>query len=79
VFTWDAPYVRIAFWNKFGTPPGYLARTGDQYGAWSLWWIDPDKDAKLKQALGNPSIKLDVGQTDDHYWTDFAKTHPFAQ
>ena len=79
VLTWDSPNVRIAFWNKFGSPAGYLSRTGDQYGTWSLWWDDPDKDAKLKQALNNPSIKLDVEPTDDRYWVDYGKTHPFSQ
>ena len=24
-------HIRIAYWNKFGTPPGYLPRTGDSY------------------------------------------------
>jgi microcin C transport system substrate-binding protein len=76
---WTAPFTRIAFWNKFGTPPGYLTRTGDSYTAHLLWWVDPDKDAKLKEALRNSSVKLEVGQTDDHYWDDYAKTHQPAQ
>ncbi len=32
VLLWDAPYTRVIYWNKFGTPPGYLTRTGDYYG-----------------------------------------------
>jgi microcin C transport system substrate-binding protein len=76
---WTAPFTRIAFWNKFGTPPGYLARTGDSYTAHSLWWVDPNKDAKLQNALRNSSVKLDVGTTDDHYWDDYAKDHPAKQ
>ena len=29
VLLWYAPSTRIAYWNKFGIPPGYLPRTGD--------------------------------------------------
>jgi microcin C transport system substrate-binding protein len=76
---WTAPFTRIAFWNKFGTPSGYLTRTGDAYTAHQLWWVDPDKDAKLKRALGDSSVKLEVGQTDDHYWDEYAKAHPPAK
>jgi microcin C transport system substrate-binding protein len=76
---WTAPFTRIAFWNKFGAPPGYLTRTGDTYTAHQLWWLDPDKDAKLKRALGDSSVKLEVGQTDDHYWDEYAKAHPPAK
>ncbi|MGA7792271.1 MAG: extracellular solute-binding protein [Candidatus Acidiferrales bacterium] len=79
VLHWTAPFTRIAFWNKFGAPPGYLTRTGDTYTAHQLWWVDPDKDAKLKRALGDSSVKLEVGQTDDHYWDEYAKAHPPAK
>jgi microcin C transport system substrate-binding protein len=76
---WTAPFTRITFWNKFGTPPGYLTRTGDSYTAHVLWWVDPNKDNKLKEALRNSSVKLEVGTTDDHYWDEYAKTHQPAQ
>jgi microcin C transport system substrate-binding protein len=76
---WTAPFTRIAFWNKFGTPPGYLTRTGDSYTAHALWWVDPDKDAKLQKALRDSSVKLEAGPSDDHYWDDYAKGHPAKQ
>jgi microcin C transport system substrate-binding protein len=79
VLLWDAPYVRIAYWNRFGTPPGYLSRTGDQYAVQQMWWIDPDREAKLKDALGHSSVKLEVGTTDNHYWDEYAKTHQPTQ
>ena len=79
ILHWTAPFTRIAYWNKFGTPPGYLTRTGDSYTAHAMWWVDPDKDAKLKNALRDSSIKLEVGTTDDHYWDDYAKDHPAKQ
>jgi microcin C transport system substrate-binding protein len=75
VLFWESPYVRIAFWNKFGTPTGYLSRFGDYTDMPGLWWIDPAKDAALKQALANNG-KLPVGPVDDTYWLDYAKQHP---
>jgi microcin C transport system substrate-binding protein len=76
---WYAPFSRVIYWNKFGTPPGYLSRIGDYSGAFSgagipqLWWIDPAKQNKLEQALRDSSIKLDVGPTEDRYWLEQAK------
>ncbi|MCZ6751735.1 MAG: extracellular solute-binding protein [Acidobacteria bacterium] len=74
---WSAPFSRLVYWNKFGTPPGYLSRTGDYFGSGTgpglpqMWWIDPAKDAKLQQALRDPSLKLEVGPTEDRYWIEF--------
>ena len=59
ILLWSAPSVSIAYWNKFGMPPGTLARAGDEFTTYPLWWLDPDKDAKLQQALRDSSIKLD--------------------
>jgi microcin C transport system substrate-binding protein len=73
ILLWDAPYTRIIYWNKFGTPPGYVTRTGDYYGIYQLWWADPGKDSQLQAALRNQSLKLDVGPTDDRYWLDYEK------
>jgi len=74
VLLWDAPFTRLAYWNKFGTPPGYLTRTGDYYTAHQLWWIDPAKYAQLQKALRDPSMKMEVGPTDNRYWLDYDKT-----
>jgi microcin C transport system substrate-binding protein len=76
---WYAPFTRVLYWNKFGTPPGYLSRSGDFLGSSGgpgipqLWWIDPAKQSKLEQALRDPSMKLEVGPTEDRYWLDIAK------
>jgi len=37
------------------------------------------KDAKLQKALRDSSVKLEAGPTEDHYWDEYAKTHPFAE
>lgn len=79
ILLWYGPFARILYWNKFGTPPGYWSRTGDYFGdqggpgLLQMWWIDPDKQAKLDQAMHDPSRKLDVGPTEDRYWLEFDK------
>lgn len=79
VLLWYAPYTRLVWWNKFGTPPGYLSRTGDSSGVWQMWWIDPEKDVQLQQALRNPSRKLEVGPDEDRYWLEFGKKEQPSQ
>jgi microcin C transport system substrate-binding protein len=79
VLLWDAPSIRVLYWNKFGTPPGYLTRTGDYYMAHQMWWADPAKDALLQKALRDSSVKLDIGPTDNRYWIDYGKTEQASQ
>jgi microcin C transport system substrate-binding protein len=79
VFLWDAPFTRVLYWNKFGTPPGYLTRTGDYYTAHQLWWFDSSKNAELQKALRDPSVKLEVGPTDNRFWLDYGKTEQVSQ
>jgi len=76
---WYGPYSRLLWWNKFGTPEGYLSRTGDYLGAGTgpgvpqMWWVDPAKQAKLEQSQRDSSVKLDVGPEEDRYWLEFNK------
>lgn len=76
---WYGPYSRVVYWNKFGTPPGYLSRTGDFFGAGTgpgipqMWWMDPGKEAALQQALRDPSRKLEAGPTEDRYWLEYGE------
>ena len=76
---WYPPSTRMLYWNKFGTPPGHFSRTGDYFGSGSgpgipqLWWIDPEKQTKLEQALRDPSMKLEVGPIEDRYWIEYTK------
>jgi microcin C transport system substrate-binding protein len=72
ILRWDSPFQRLAYWNKFGHPESYLSRIGDYRDIPSLWWVDPQKDAELRKAMADNSAKLPVGQTDVHYWTEFA-------
>jgi microcin C transport system substrate-binding protein len=72
VLEWQAPFQRIGYWNKFGSPEGYLTRFGDYRDIASLWWIDPAKDAALSKAMGDNAATLPVGQTEVRYWKDYA-------
>jgi microcin C transport system substrate-binding protein len=71
ILGWDAPFVRIAYWNKFGYPEGYLTRIGDQTDMPTLWWFDPQKDAELRRVLGDNSATLPGGETDSRYWIEY--------
>jgi microcin C transport system substrate-binding protein len=73
VLTWDTPYQRIAFWNKFGHPEGYLTRIGDYRDVPSLWWIDREKEAQIARGMNDTSVKMAVGATDARYWQQFAQ------
>jgi microcin C transport system substrate-binding protein len=68
IMEWYAPYQRIAYWNRYGMPEGYLSRIGDYRDLFSLWWIDPDKGKKLDEALKDSKINLGEGNSEDKYW-----------
>ncbi|HKC57173.1 MAG TPA: extracellular solute-binding protein [Vicinamibacterales bacterium] len=79
ILMWEAPYTRIAYWNKFGMPDGYFTRFNDYHDIPTLWWIDPDKDAALKRTMGDNAAKLPVGATEVHFWDEYSKQHPVAE
>jgi microcin C transport system substrate-binding protein len=74
LFEWTAPYQRVVYWHKFGYPRGYLTRVGSFRDMAWLWWIDPERDRQLGEAMRDSSIQLGEGASDDKYWLDFAKT-----
>ena len=73
ILGWEAPFFRIAFWNKFGSPEGYLSRFGYYRDPLSLWWFHPQKEARWRQAMANTSETLEVGETDVHYWEQYVQ------
>lgn len=73
ILLWGAPNTRVVYWNKFGAPPGYLSRIGDYTAIWMMWWIEPQKERALQEALRDPSKKLEVGPTEDRFWLDYAE------
>lgn len=76
ILTWEEPFHRMAFWNKFGQPESYLTRLGDAREPPTLWWIDSQKEQQLKRAMSDPSIKFEVGPVEKRYWLEYAKSHP---
>ena len=75
---WDAPFARIAYWNRFGMPPGALTRIGDYRDAVTLWWIDPQKQQALTQAMSSSSVTLPMNPVENRYWQEYAKQHPIV-
>jgi microcin C transport system substrate-binding protein len=73
ILEWTAPYERVVYWNKFGQPRGYVTRIGDYRDILTLWWLDPDRSAKLDEARRNPAITLESGPTEDRYWLEYAQ------
>jgi microcin C transport system substrate-binding protein len=77
IYKWDAPFLRIAYWNKFGQPEGYFTRTGDpSLDMPLLWWLDPERQNALTKALSDESIKLPTGTVDVKYWPEYDEKHP---
>jgi microcin C transport system substrate-binding protein len=72
ILGWDAPFNRIAYWNKFGHPDSYLTRVGDYRDIPTLWWLDPQKEAELRGAMGDDSVRLAVGETEVRYWREYS-------
>jgi ABC-type transport system substrate-binding protein len=76
ILKWDMPFRRILLWNRFGMPPGGFTRTREYYQDMpSLWWVDPERDARLREAMGNASISLDRGEEHVRYWDEYANEH----
>ncbi len=61
-------YRRFLFWDKFGFPEYMVDRfVGDSQSVFFLWWIDPEKEARLKDAMQS-NIQLPVSDVDIKYW-----------
>ena len=48
---WSAPYLRIAHWDYLRFPDFYLPRRTEQLTDYLVYWIDPKRQAALKQAM----------------------------
>ena len=51
VLLWYIDYVRLLYWNKFGTPDQVLSKYEDEEATVPLWWRDPDTEADLQAAM----------------------------
>ena len=70
-FGWYAGYLRILYWNRFGQPAKYVARTtpalSPENAMIVYWWWDAEKDAALTKAMkegaplpGEPTAPVEV-------------------
>jgi len=64
VLLWNINYVRLLYWNKFGTPDTVLSKYGNESSAYWYWWMDEDSKADLQDAVKNkgflPSKKSSI-------------------
>lgn len=51
ILLWNLNYERLAFWNKFGTPPTVLSKYGDADSLLWYWWYDADAAEELAAAV----------------------------
>lgn len=78
---YHVPYVRVAFWNKFGMPEYTLGRTSDWDngpGALGSWWFDPEKAATVAKARGDKSVTMPIIPLENKFWLDYDKQHAQA-
>lgn len=72
------PYQRLLYWDKFGYPEYMFSRyTGDYRSIYSMWWIDPEKEANLKDVMAKNET-LPQGKLEVRYWKELSsKTDKF--
>ncbi len=74
---WYAPYTRLLFWNKFGYPDYMLSRFSDYRSIVSLWWFDPGKKERLKEAMRKDEALLtpeEIAKVDVKWWDKYKET-----
>ncbi|HPB32459.1 MAG TPA: extracellular solute-binding protein, partial [Candidatus Sumerlaeota bacterium] len=49
--TWDAPYLRFLYWDYVCWPEFYLPKRAQSIPEWQVFWIDPAKEQRLKDAM----------------------------
>jgi microcin C transport system substrate-binding protein len=72
---YHVPYVRIAYWNRFGMPQHTLGKISDWDGALSQWWFDPEKAATVAKGRKDKSVKMDIVPLENRFWQDYNKQH----
>ena len=56
---WNAPYIRFIYWDYLCWPKNFLPRRTQQLTDWQVFWIDPAKEARLKEAMAK---NTDLGE-----------------
>ena len=73
VLGWYGASQRVIFWNKFNMPHWGRGRTDDYNSLLFSWWIDPEKENRLKRAKKDRSINLSKGIVENHFWKAWTK------
>jgi microcin C transport system substrate-binding protein len=64
-------YRRLLFWDKFGYPEYMVDRfVGDSQSVFFLWWFDPEKQARLEDAMKNDT-QLITNDVDFKFWPNW--------
>ena len=48
---WQAPFARFVYWDNIGWPEYYVHLRFEQFTDYQLYWIDEERDARLRQAM----------------------------
>ena len=48
---WDAPYLRILYWDYLRWPEYFFPKRTLQISDFQVFWIDPEREARLKGAM----------------------------
>jgi ABC-type transport system substrate-binding protein len=66
--------MNILYWNKLGHPEFVFDRySGDYTSIFRYWWYEPEKDARLKEAMKN-NTSLPKGELIVRYWDKYKNT-----
>ena len=67
---WDAPYTRLVHWDYVQFPEFYFPRKNQTNNItdWMVYWIDPERRARLEQAMASgEALPLDDELDKDYY------------
>ena len=67
---WDAPYTRLVYWDYVQFPEFYLPRRNQTLNLtdWMVYWIDPERRARLEQAMASgEAFPVDPELDKDYY------------
>ncbi len=65
---WMAPYLRVVHWDYLRFPEFYLPPRTQQITDWMVYWIDPDRRARLEAAMARgEALPMEESIDKDYY------------
>ena len=65
---WMAPYLRLVHWDYLVFPEFYLPRRTQSISDWMVYWIDPERRARLEEAMERgESLPVEEDIDKDYY------------